>query len=417
MVLLKKMMMRPNALSTSSGGGLARFSTLTNKVIRSVPPTRSSTPNPTPNSCSNLEGGSGGGRRLEGILPSSSSSNLRSFHTTLLRSGGESGGVAEESVKEWFERISSSKVPSVKDRTDLNRARQLKLCLPSLESLSLPSTERQGAWEKSKEEEVLSIEQGDPMPKGSELILFNPLLTESRLSQDGTESDFRPPGGFDQRMWASGSFHFNTGNPLLVAQEVESRTFLESAVEKKGKRTGDMVLVTRRIEISNPQGLVCTERRCHVYRKKKDVGTPPPQTDTKGPPAAPKKPSPTDPPQPDVTRTFLATRSTLFRYSAVTFNSHRIHLDPEYCRLQEGHKDCLVHGPLTATLLLNLASTARPNYAVQSFEYRALNPLLVDRPFSLNLKWSSDDGLDARLWATDEHGVVCMSASATLVPS
>ncbi|KAI3478708.1 hypothetical protein L1887_59345 [Cichorium endivia] len=113
---------------------------------------------------------------------------------------------------------------------------------------------------------------------------------------------------------------------------------------------------------------------------------------------------------------YYATRAALFRYSAVTFNAHRIHLDPEYCRNEEGHPDCLVHGPLTATLLLNLIAAAadKASGKVQKFEYRATSPLTVEQRIRLRGAWEGSDRRKASLWALNEAGTVCMTAKATL---
>lgn len=128
---------------------------------------------------------------------------------------------------------------------------------------------------------------------------------------------------------------------------------------------------------------------------------------------------------------YLPTRPTLFRYSALTFNAHRIHLDPEYCREEEGHPDCLVHGPLTATLLMDLLvkrgipSTLSGNNSeaggvpgIKHFEYRATAPLVVCRTISLNGRWegerTGDGERKATLWATDENGRVGMKAEAVV---
>ena len=117
---------------------------------------------------------------------------------------------------------------------------------------------------------------------------------------------------------------------------------------------------------------------------------------------------------PDHTREFTPTMTTLFRYSALTYNAHKIHLDQTYTRQVEGFPDCLVHGPLTCTLLLSLIQNQFPARHLTSFSYRALSPLFVNRTMTLNLK-SNQDGLSGEAWAMDaQDGRVGMKGTFTL---
>lgn len=153
------------------------------------------------------------------------------------------------------------------DTADLNKARQLLLVLPKLVSTSVTSS--RDLVEKHTTEAALSLSSGSSMPLGSELVLFNPLLSENTLGTDGTERTFGPPGGLDQRMWASGSFELEQGKTLKVGQDVKCEVAVESVVPKQGAKTGLMVLVTRKLEYSTSDGVVMTERRTHVYRKQR----------------------------------------------------------------------------------------------------------------------------------------------------
>lgn len=131
---------------------------------------------------------------------------------------------------------------------------------------------------------MLSLSKGDDVPLGSELVLFNPLLSESTLGTDGTERTFGPPGGLDQRMWASGSFEFEKGAQLKIGNDVRCEVAVESVVPKEGAKTGLMVLVTRKLVYSTEQGTVMTEGRTHVYRKQRPADqrkyVPPPAKET-----------------------------------------------------------------------------------------------------------------------------------------
>ena len=103
----------------------------------------------------------------------------------------------------------------------------------------------------------------------------------------------------------------------------------------------------------------------------------------------------------------------LFRYSALTFNPHRIHYDLRYCREEEGYPGLVVHGPLQATLLLDLLHRAHPQRRVKRFEFKALRPVFDTAPFAL-CGQLSDDGRAARLWTRDAQGFMAMDATAEL---
>ena len=101
----------------------------------------------------------------------------------------------------------------------------------------------------------------------------------------------------------------------------------------------------------------------------------------------------------------------LFRYSALTFNGHRIHYDLPYVRDEEGYPGLIVHGPLIATLLMDLCSRERPNSTLANFSYRAICPLFDIEPFSVNGA-PKDDQKSASLWAASNSGMLAMQAEA-----
>ena len=104
----------------------------------------------------------------------------------------------------------------------------------------------------------------------------------------------------------------------------------------------------------------------------------------------------------------------LYRYSAATFNGHRIHYDVDYCRDVEGYPGLVVHGPLIATLLVDLLRTHAPDARLLGFEFRAVRPTFDIHPLRLNGQPSSEDGKAVRLWAQDHEGFLTMQATATL---
>lgn len=171
---------------------------------------------------------------------------------------------SNRALEEWTERIQAQQ-RRMHDTTDLNKVRQLALCLPDTTKIGVGSKDAK----KHTAESVLALGLGHKVPLGTELVLFNPLLSEHELGSDGTERTFGPPGGLDQRMWASGSFHFEQNNDLKIGDSVNCEVKMEKVEPKSGAKTGNMVLVTRKLLYSNQEGLVSTERRCHVYRKSK----------------------------------------------------------------------------------------------------------------------------------------------------
>lgn len=207
----------------------------------------------------------------------------RSFSTT--RSVCQQQDATASSLDEWTRTI-KEQTTTMHDTADLNKARQLLLVLPNIGKTASSLSTSHGLLDKYTSEEVLLQRAGSPMPLGSELVLFNPLLTESTLGSDGTERPFGPPGGLDQRMWASGSFEFEQGQQLKIGQDVQCDVSVESVLPKEGAKTGMMVFVTRKLVYSTSEGTVMTERRTHVYRKQRPADqrkytTPPPGQEPK----------------------------------------------------------------------------------------------------------------------------------------
>ncbi|KAJ7071974.1 hypothetical protein C8F01DRAFT_1102037 [Mycena amicta] len=235
-----------------------------------------------------------------------------------------------------------------------------------------------------------------PLGFGAHLAFFHPRNPERDLRPDGTDAEFCPPG-FTRRMWAGGRMRWNAEKPLLAGSSAISTSTIES-VEKKGFDKGrPMVVVKQKIEVTmeGEQLPSVVEERSHVYLA--------------APLAGSKTPRQVDglPRKADFSFTFTPTLSTLFRFSALTFNAHHIHLDKDYAR-SEGYPERLVHGPLTALMLLETAMLHKPTASFTSFEYRAQNPIIVNRPMTICGSWSSD-GKAVILWVIDSDGVVGMT--------
>lgn len=116
-------------------------------------------------------------------------------------------------------------------------------------------------------------------------------------------------------------------------------------------------------------------------------------------------------PKPDFSFTYKPSSTTLFRFSALTFNGHHIHLDKEFAQKNEGYPERLVHGPLTALMLLEVLQFYKPGSQLRAFEYRARNPVIVNRNSTIHGALAS--GNRAEMWCTDDDGVVGMTGSIT----
>ncbi|MGE5336610.1 MAG: MaoC family dehydratase N-terminal domain-containing protein [Gemmatimonadota bacterium] len=249
-----------------------------------------------------------------------------------------------------------------------------------------------------------TLDRGDPEPlPGSDVpplwhwMYFNPVARQSELGPDGhpRRGGFLPPVTLPRRMWAGGRLQFN--HPLQVGDEITRLSRIADVSVKEG-RSGMLVFVRVRHEINNARGLALTEEHDIVYRD------------------APRADAPAPAPQPapaeyDFTREIVPDPVLLFRYSALTFNGHRIHYDRRYVTGVEGYPGLIVHGPLIATLLLDLVRRSVAHARVRRFEFRAVRPLFDIHPFSVCGKHR--DGRIA-LWARDHQGALAMDASAEI---
>jgi 3-methylfumaryl-CoA hydratase len=225
-------------------------------------------------------------------------------------------------------------------------------------------------------------------------------LTVSPLKEVGPDGHsqrggFLPPVPLPRRMWAGSRFEFL--KPLRVG-ETARKTSTISAVEYKTGKTGELVFVTVGHEYEGESGLVITEEHDIVYR-----GAPLPGSSQPPPPKARN--------DADWRRTIQPDPVLLFRYSALTFNSHRIHYDFPYVTGQEGYDGLIVHGPLIATLLLDGLRRQQRAVRVRSFSFRAVSPLCANADFIVCGKL---DGNEATLWAANGDGGLAMEGTASI---
>ncbi len=236
---------------------------------------------------------------------------------------------------------------------------------------------------------------GDPLPPLWHWLYFLDRHRASDLGPDGhaRRGGLLPPVPLPRRMWAGSRFEFL--HPLRVGDQMTRETRVVDIKEKSG-RSGPLVFVVVRHEISNAAGVAMTEEHDIVYRDHPRDKSP----------AAPAQAAPIDAAW---ERTIVADDVLLFRYSALTFNGHRIHYDRRYATEVEGYPGLVVHGPLIATLLMDLRRRSLPEANVAKFSFRAVSPLFDTAPFVVCGK---PDGKTVRLWAKDAAGNLAMSAEA-----
>lgn len=226
--------------------------------------------------------------------------------------------------------------------------------------------------------------------------LAQPAAPTAALGDDGHPSrgGFLPPVPLPRRMWAGGSVTF--GRELRAGDTVTRVSRIAGVAAKEG-RTGPLCFVTieHRFEVAGE--VAVTERQDIVYREH-DRGTTP-----RAEPVA------TAAPQGETTRRIEPSAALLFRYSALTFNGHRIHYDQPYVTKVEGYPGLIVHGPLQACLLLNLATELAGGRALRTFSFRSSSPLFDTADVMLHA--SRSDAL-MRLWTARDGGPFAMQADA-----
>jgi 3-methylfumaryl-CoA hydratase len=238
---------------------------------------------------------------------------------------------------------------------------------------------------------------GTPLPPLWHWLHFLPLSPLAEAGPDGhpARGGFLPPVPLPRRMWAGSRLSFLA--PLRIGAEATKTSAVTSVTMKEG-RTGPLVFVTVRHVVEADGMAVIREEHDIVYRENAPAGATPPQ-----PPQAPADAS--------FARTITPDPVLLFRYSALTFNSHRIHYDQPYVTDVEGYPGLIVHGPLIATLLLDNLRRAHPDRQVRSFSFRAVSPLFDVAPFLVRGQLHGDS---ARLWAQRQDGGLAMDATVEL---
>jgi len=240
--------------------------------------------------------------------------------------------------------------------------------------------------------ERIAATLGTPAPAAGDALpyLWHWAFFQSAVAADGLGTDghparggFLPPADDRNRMWAGGRLTFH--QPLRVDVPAVRESEIIAIKEKEG-RTGSLLFVTVRHRHSQAGELAIEEEQDIVYREPS-----PPKLSLDKPVA-----------EADWHETIHPDPILLFRYSAVTFNAHRIHYDWPYVTDEEGYPGLVVHGPLIATLLLRAFTNANPAARIETFSFRGLRPLVAPKPFDVCGR--IEDTGRASLWAANADG-------------
>lgn len=238
-----------------------------------------------------------------------------------------------------------------------------------------------------------AVEDGAALPPTAHWLFCAPFVPQRELGEDGhpRRGGFLPPIELPRRMWAASDIRYL--QPLRVGERIERRSRIADVSMKQG-RSGTLAFVSVEHVYGRDGSPALVETQKLVYREAPTPGDPP----------APPQPAPEDaawsrPVSPDT--------RMLFRYSAVTFNAHRIHYDEPYAREVEGYPGLVVHGQLTATLLISAFMAEQPQMSIGSYSFRAMRPIFAGTPIRLE---GAPDAEGFRLWARDPDGAVAVEA-------
>jgi len=246
-----------------------------------------------------------------------------------------------------------------------------------------------------------TLDEAEPpagvLPQGWHWIYFLEAKRASEIGLDGLpkRGGFMPPIELPRRMWAGGRVEFLNTIPIGSEAMRESEII---SVESKSGRSGNLVFVTVRHTVSVKGQSAIVEEQDIVYRDAAKKGDPLP-------------PGKVAPDGAQWLRHVMPDTVMLFRYSALTFNGHRIHYEKDYAMNEEHYPGLVVHGPLQATLLLELCRH-NSKIPVKKFEYRAMSPMFAGAAFTVNGNFDSETS-KADLWTANDAGCYAMSATAT----
>ncbi|KAI1336335.1 hypothetical protein F5Y15DRAFT_419121 [Xylariaceae sp. FL0016] len=301
---------------------------------------------------------------------------------------------------------------------DGNQLQKLALTLgrplgPSLDHHNGSGVDVSGSSSSSpgSRETTTTPAQGTPVPPGYHLVYFTPADLERDLGPDGTDTAFNAPGPFTRRMWAGGRMSWPAAGAaaggLRVGDEAEERTRLVSATAKSSRSVGEMVLVEVEKEVRTARGVAVVDRRSWIFRPALDAGAEARpakrvlggEVDARGPTVIEDLEAESGGVAPS--RQFRWSPTGLFRFSALTFNGHKIHYNEDWAARVEGHPGLVVHGPLN---LMNILDYWRDVHGAgkdpHEITYRAVAPLYAGERYVIRTEGSRADDTAAggRLW-------------------
>ncbi|KAI0863782.1 hypothetical protein F4860DRAFT_50056 [Xylaria cubensis] len=256
---------------------------------------------------------------------------------------------------------------------------------------------------------------GTTIPPGYHLAYFTPNGLESELGADGTDRSFNVSAPFTRRMWAGGRMRWIKDCPLRVGEEAEERTRLISAEPKISRDGNEMVLVRVEKEFWNDKGLAVADERSWIFRAGREESSENPQEiplplvkgssnveDVKR--------------QASITeRHFCWSPVALFRFSALTFNGHKIHYDALWSRIEEGHPGIVVHGPLNLINMLDYWRDVirKGNNEVGEVMYRATSPIYAGERYTIRASQNEDQLRESEI-LVEKNGVLCMKGQISV---
>jgi 3-methylfumaryl-CoA hydratase len=235
---------------------------------------------------------------------------------------------------------------------------------------------------------------GEALPPFWHQLYGAPVVRADETGPDGHERKgvFLPAVALPRRMWAGG--RLTVHRPLLVGERARKLSTVRSVTPKQG-RQGPLVFVVVEHRVETDAGVALVEEQDIVYREPAPLGgAAPPTRDEPG----------------RWRRAWTPDAVLLFRYSALTYNGHRIHYDAPYARDVEGYRGLVVHGPLLATLMLDLLRRELPGRSVRSFAYRGTAPLIAGEELVAHGEPEGDARV--RLWVTGPGRLLAMEGGA-----
>ncbi|KAI1871431.1 uncharacterized protein JN550_004425 [Neoarthrinium moseri] len=255
---------------------------------------------------------------------------------------------------------------------------------------------------------------GTPLPRGYHLVYFTPGGLEPELGPDGTDRTFNSPAPFTRRMWAGGRMRWDAHNQLRVGELAEERTRLLSAAPKRSRDGSEMVLVDVEKQFWNEKGLALVDQRSWIFRPELKAATEPiadpvQGTVIRGPSIVQdERIDGRDYPQ----RRLRWSPVGLFRFSALTFNGHKIHYDESWTQSVENHQAQVVHGPLNLISILDYWRDVGGRGDARQIQYRAMSPLYAGDTYHIR---TADGERTAQEGKTEilveKDATVCMKAN------